>query len=275
MGCASLPRVRGGLRAAGAWACVVLAAAAIAGSAPVSAADASAPASEPETLVWDPWETMNRGIFAFNMELDEYLLEPVGRGWNFLVPEPGQKCVSHVFENLTMPVRIGNDILQLKPIQAIQDFFRLFANSVLGLGGCFDVATWRGMPNYDEDFGLTLGYWGVPSGPYLVLPFFGPSSPRDGVGLLADSFMAVHTFFLSFPILAGAFVVDTVNARALTLEEVAAERASALDFYSAVRGAYVQFRRGKLEGSGERGAEDAALEDDLYYFDEEEEVRDE
>ena len=215
-------------------------------------------------------DTIQLVNFWPNMELDEYLLEPAGRGWNFLIPEPGQKCISHVFENLTMPVRIGNDILQLKPIHAIQDFFRLFANSLLGLGGCFDVATWRGMPNYDEDFGLTLGYWGVPSGPYLVLPFFGPSSPRDGVGRLADSFMAVHSFFLSFPILAGALVIDTVNARAMTLEEIAAERASALDFYSAVRGAYVQFRRGKLRGSGERGAEDAALDDDLYYFDEEE-----
>ena len=268
MGLASPARMGGRWGAGGAWVCLMLVAAAISWSAPASAADASEPVSEPETLVWDPWEPMNRGIFAFNMELDEYLLEPAGRGWNFLIPEPGQKCISHVFENLTMPVRIGNDILQLKPIHAIQDFFRLFANSLLGLGGCFDVATWRGMPNYDEDFGLTLGYWGVPSGPYLVLPFFGPSSPRDGVGRLADSFMAVHSFFLSFPILAGAFVIDTVNARAMTLEEIAAERASALDFYSAVRGAYVQFRRGKLRGSGERGAEDAALDDDLYYFDE-------
>jgi len=227
-------------------------------------------AAEPETLVGDPWERMNRGTFEFNEKLDQYLLEPAGEGWDFLMPTVGQECLSHFFANLVMPVRVANDLLQLKPIQAIHDVFRLFANTALGLGGCFDVATRGGIPRYGEDFGLTLARWGVPAGPYLVLPFFGPSSPRDAFGLLVDSFGTVQAYFLSFPILAGAFVTNAVNERALNLEEVAAERASALDFYSAVRGAYVQFRAGKERGSDERGAEDAALDDDLYYFDEEE-----
>ena len=234
------------------------------------AAESAAPSDEPSTLVWDPWEPMNRGIFAFNEKLDLYVLEPAGKGWNFVVPTAGQECISNFFSNLVMPVRMANDLLQLKPVQAIHDFFRLFANTALGVGGCFDVASRGGIPKYGEDFGLTLGTWGVPAGPYLVLPFFGPSNPRDGFGLLVDSAGTVHAYFISFPILAGAFVTNAVNERALNLDDLAAERASALDFYSAVRGAYVQFRAGKLRGSGERGEEDAALDDDLYYFDEDE-----
>lgn len=235
-----------------------------------AAGESETASAEPETLVWDPWERMNRGIFAFNEKLDQYLLEPVARGWNFVLPTAGQDCISNFFANLVMPVRMANDLLQAKPIQATHDLFRLFANTALGLGGCFDVATRGGIPRYGEDFGLTLGHWGIPSGPYLVLPFFGPSNPRDGFGLLVDSFGTVHAYFISFPILAGAFVTNAVNERALSLEEVASERASALDFYSAVRGAYVQFRAGKIAGGGEAGAKDAALDDDLYYFDEEE-----
>jgi len=240
-------------------------------STPAASAESDSSDVEPTTLVRDPWERMNRGTFAFNETLDEYLLEPVGKGWNFVMPRPGQACLSHFFENLVMPVRMANDVLQLKPIQAVHDFFRFFANTSLGLGGCFDVATPGGIPRYGEDFGLTLARWGLPAGPYLVLPFFGPSSPRDAFGLLVDSAGAVQTYFLSFPILAGAFVTNAVNERALNLEELAAERASALDFYSAVRGAYVQFRAAKVRGSDSADAEAAALDDDLYYFDEEEE----
>ena len=227
-------------------------------------------------LAWDPWEPLNRRTFAFNETLDAWLLEPVATVWDFAVPHPVQRCFGNLFDHLVLPVRVANDLLQLKARKAIEDVFRFQANTLLGLGGCFDVATRGGITKHNEDFGQTLGHWGVPAGPYLVLPLLGPSNPRDGVGLLVDSTGAVQTFFISWPVLFGAAAFDIVNTRALSLEDLAAERASAFDFYAAVRSAYVQFRENRVYDRADAPAPPAAEQDeDLYYFDEDEELPDE
>jgi phospholipid-binding lipoprotein MlaA len=230
---------------------------------------------EGESLVWDPFEPVNRGIFQLNETLDVWFMEPVATGWDFLMPIRVQLCIHNFFTHLTLPVRFANDVLQLKLVKAFDDTGRFVVNSVVGVGGLFDPASHlAGIPRHDEDFGQTLGRWGVPPGPYLVLPLLGPSNPRDGVGLAVDSLGAVQTFFFSFPILASAAAVNAVNDRSLTLEEVRAERESAFDFYAAVRTGYSQFRE-NLVRDREVKPGSASADEDLYDLDDEEEYGDE
>lgn len=234
------------------------------------AADANpaAAADDDAALVWDPWEPMNRGIFAFNETLDDWVLEPVAIGWDFVLPDLVQSSVSNFFQHLLMPVRIANDLLQLKPFYAMEDSARFIFNTAFVVG-LFDSATVAGIPRHTEDFGQTLGRWGVPPGPYLVLPIFGPSSPRDTVGLAVDSVGAVQSFFITYYILIGAAAVNVVNERSQVIEEVRAERAAAFDFYVAVRGAHTQYRENQVRDRASKPAE--ADDEDLYYLDEEDE----
>ena len=215
----------------------------------------------------DPWERMNRGIFRFNEGLDRWVLEPVAKGWDWALPDPVQTSVGNFFDNLVFPVRLVNEVLQAKPARAYETAWRGVINSVGGLGGLFDVASHYQVYDSDEDFGQTLGYWGTPAGPYLVLPLFGPSSPRDTVGLAVDSFSQPHAWFVPFYVTFPAATVDLVNDRAAALETIAAERASAFDFYSFVRSAAIQYRENQVR---DRDPDLPPAADDLYYFDEDE-----
>jgi phospholipid-binding lipoprotein MlaA len=116
-------------------------------------------------VVHDPLERMNRGIFSFNEGLDRWFLEPVATGWDFVMPDPVETAIQRFFRNLGFPVVFVNDLLQGKPIAALQDVGRFALNSTAGIAGFFDPATEVGLPSHDEDFGQTLGVWGVPSGP--------------------------------------------------------------------------------------------------------------
>jgi phospholipid-binding lipoprotein MlaA len=230
---------------------------------------------EGESIVWDPLEPVNRGIFQLNETLDAWLMEPMATGWNFVLPTRVQLCIANFFTHLKLPVRFANDVLQLKLVKAFDDTGRFVVNTLVGVGGLFDPASHlAGIPVHDEDFGQTLGRWGVPPGPYLVLPLLGPSNPRDGVGLAVDSMGAVQTFFLSFPILASAAAVNAINDRSLTLEQVRAERESAFDFYAAVRTGYSQFRESRVHDRAVKPKR-ASADEDLYYLDDEEEYGDE
>ena len=213
---------------------------------------------------------MNRGIFQFNETLDAWLLEPVATGWDRVLPNRVQRCIANFFTHLVLPVRFANDLLQLKPVKAFDDTGRFVTNSLIGVGGLFDPATRFGIPKHDEDFGQTLGHWGVPAGPYLVLPILGPSNPRDTLGLAVDSVGAIQSFFLSLPVLASAGAVNAINDRSLTLEQVRAERASAFDFYAAVRNAYSQYRAARVRDR-EIEPKRESVDEDLYYLDDEEE----
>lgn len=229
---------------------------------------ASADVDPDSGLVWDPIEPVNRAVFVFNDTLDQWVVDPVASGWRFVLPHRVRLCVSNFFENLLIPVRFANDVLQAKPKVAFQDAGRFVINSWVGIGGLFDPASAGGIPKHTEDFGQTLGYWGVPPGPYLMLPILGPSNPRDALGLAVDSVGAVQSFFLSYYILLAAAAVDRINDRSMNLEEVRAERAAAFDFYAAVRGAYTQYRANQVR---DRAPATTQSEEDLYYPEEDEE----
>lgn len=213
----------------------------------------------------DPWEKMNRGIFWFNEKTDIYFVEPVARGWRFMTPSFFRTAVQNFSDFLLMPVVFGNDLLQLKPKQAVQDVGRVIYNASFGLVGLIDVASMIGIPQNDEDFGQTLGYWGVPSGPYLVLPVFGPATIRGGVGRLGDAAGGFYFTFLPIWATFTVRVVELINLRSRFIEEVDESRREAFDYYVFMRNAYLQNRRAKIDRA--RGEDVEALEvDDLYYF---------
>jgi hypothetical protein len=130
----------------------------------------------------DPLESWNRQVFKFNEGFDKYLLEPAATGWDWVLPEVAQTGVRNFFDNLGMPVTLVNDILQLKPLPALQDLSRIMINTTAGIGGFIDVATMVEIPENDEDFGQTLGRYGVPPGAYLVIPLLGSSTVRGRSG---------------------------------------------------------------------------------------------
>jgi phospholipid-binding lipoprotein MlaA len=138
------------------------------------------------TEVYDPWEGLNKRVYNFNYHLDSKLLFPIIRGYEWIMPTVAQKGVHNFFENIVDMRTLVNSLLQLAPEKAAQSAGRVLVNSTVGLLGLFDVATTMGIPQPSEDFGQTLGRWGVGAGPYLVLPALGPSTLRDGIGLIPD-----------------------------------------------------------------------------------------
>jgi len=136
--------------------------------------------------VADPWEGFNRGMYRFNFYFDKYIFLPVVTGYEFVTPDFVEDRISGVFNNLSEIRNLTNSMFQLKAAESATTLGRFLTNSTLGLGGMFDPATRFGLARQDQDFGKTLGYWGASSGPYLVLPIFGPSSLRDTGGLAVD-----------------------------------------------------------------------------------------
>lgn len=134
----------------------------------------------------DPLEGFNRAMYTFNDKLDIYVLKPVAKGYRAVAPSPVRHSVANFFSNLHDPVVMLNNLLQGKPGQAASDLGRFMFNSTVGIFGLFDVSSKMGLPKHDEDFGQTLAVWGVGDGPYLVLPFFGPSNMRDAPALVVD-----------------------------------------------------------------------------------------
>ncbi len=134
----------------------------------------------------DPFEDINRTVYEFNETVDDNLLEPASRAYKDHVPEVAQDRVSDFFGNLRDVSTLANQILQFKPLESAETLGRILVNSTIGLGGLFDVASDMGLTTDDEDFGQTMGVWGVEQGPYVVLPLLGPSTVRDGAGLFVD-----------------------------------------------------------------------------------------
>jgi phospholipid-binding lipoprotein MlaA len=229
----------------------------------------AAPAGEPVYVAGpnDPWEGFNRKIFWFNEKVDIWVLRPVAIGWDFVLPEIVQTGIRNIFANVRFPVIFVNDILQAKPLQAGEDLGRFLVNTTVGIGGIWDPARRIGLPGNNEDFGQTLGYWGVPPGPFLVLPLLGPSNPRDTVGLAADSATMVYPYFVAWYITAAITATRVINTRARYIEEIDENRATALDFYALQRNAYMAFRE-NLVNDFQPSAEPES--DDLYYFEDEE-----
>jgi len=201
-------------------------------------------------------------MFAFNDKVDVWVLEPTATGWAKVAPLRVRTSVSNFFSNLRFPIVTVNDLLQGKVVDAGSDVGRFAVNTTVGVLGFFDPASGWGLEKHDEDFGQTLGVWGVPPGPYLVLPLLGPSSPRDAAGSGVDYVLAVTPFFVDWWILGGARVVEVVDQRSLYLQEVRDAKRSAIDYYAFVRNAYIQRRRAQVSGGEEGGVEN---EEELYY----------
>lgn len=198
----------------------------------------------------DPWETFNRQTHAFNMTLDEYVLHPVAKGYADYVPDPIQDGVSNFFSNLGEPGNMLNNFLQGKFKRGIVSLGRFLINTTIGIGGIFDVASHMNLEYAPEDFGETLGVWGVKSGPYIVWPFLGPSTVRDTFSIPVDWATYPPTYYFwgegdktGYAIALGA--LDVINTRAQLLATDAMLQ-TALDPYVAVRDAYLQNRENKV-----------------------------
>ena len=137
----------------------------------------------------DPWENLNRKTHSFNMSLDDWLIRPIAETYDFIIPDFVQTGFSNVFDNLGTPVSAANNLIQFKPVGFISETSRFILNTTFGIFGLFDVASRLGIQERSEDFGQSLGYWGLKGGPYIVIPFFGPSSVRDGFSLAPDYYL--------------------------------------------------------------------------------------
>ncbi|KQV49672.1 VacJ family lipoprotein [Massilia sp. Root335] len=203
-------------------------------------------ASGPQRDPADPLEPLNRATFRFNDALDRHIAQPVARTYNRVVPRPVRTGVDNVFSNLGDVTVMFNDFAQLRLMDGMNDLMRVAVNSTFGLLGVLDIATPAGIARHDQDFGLTLGHYGVPGGPYLVLPLFGPSTFRDAAGFGVDQYAAPVN--RTRPAVRNTlWGVDFVSTRARYLNATNLLEQAALDRYLFVRDAYLGRRRSLLD----------------------------
>ncbi len=216
----------------------------------------------------DPYESYNRSMFAFNDTVDTYIMKPVAKGYQAITPDPVDKGITNFFSNLDDIFVIINDLLQLKLGRAVSDTSRFVVNSTVGLLGFIDVASDIGLPKHEEDFGQTMGYWGVGSGPYLVLPFFGPSNIRDTAGFVVDAEMSLNVIYddMSDAHQYGLISLYYIDRRADLLKASDIIEETALDPYSFIRDAWMQRRRNLIYDGNppDDFNEDDLFEDDLF-----------
>ncbi len=196
----------------------------------------------------DPFERVNRAVFSFNETADEYVIKPVAEAYKFVLPEFVRTGVTNFFSNINDVLIAANNLLQGKPSNAASDIGRFLVNSTIGILGLFDVATDMGLDKNREDFGQTLGVWGVADGPYMVLPFFGASNARDTVGLVVDietDFM-LNTNKLDSDEKLAVNGLRVINRRADLLDAGQLLEDAAFDKYSFVRDGYIQRRRSQV-----------------------------
>ena len=193
---------------------------------------------------YDPLEKFNEAMFSFNRGLDRYVLKPVAKAYDFVVPDEIQQMISRAFANINVVPRFVNNLLQAKWAGAGREISRFLINSVVGIGGLWDIAKVEfNIEASKADFGQTLGKWGTPPGPYLVLPFLPPLTFRDGIGYAVDGAMDPLSYVLPFIWERLVMkIVDTINDRSLNLDLFQGFEETTVDFYSAVRNAYLQRR---------------------------------
>ena len=197
----------------------------------------------------DRWEATNRKIYKFNKGVDRYALKPAATVYRTVIPKPGRQAVTNAYNNYGEPLTFVNDLLQGKIKKAFRSLDRFLLNTTLGVGGIVDVATDMGRPEEPEDFGQTFAQWGIKSGPYLMLPFLGPSTLRDAFGTGFDFFAQPADYgrnAIFHPTLlwkAGQITTRFVNLRA-RIEDQGGDAllASSLDEYTLVKSAYLQNR---------------------------------
>ena len=210
---------------------------------------ASGPAANPQ----DPLEPFNRGVTRFNDSLDEAVLKPVATVYRDATPDMVRTGVSNFFENLRDVWSFVNATLQLRPREASENFMRFNINTVFGLGGLLDVASEIGIERTRLDFGQTLGRWGVPAGPYLVLPIFGPSSVRDAAGFSVEARGDLIQGLSDVHMRNSLYALRAVETRANLLRATSMLEGAALDKYSFTRDVYLRRRQSQIEDLIERG----------------------
>lgn len=215
----------------------------------------------------DPLEPFNRGVDSFNTALDDAVFKPVATAYRDVLPQPVRTGVGNFFGNIGDAWSFVNALLQGRAQAAAESFMRLSINTVFGLGGLLDIATEAGIERQSLDFGLTLGRWGVSSGPYVVLPFLGPSSLRDSAGRVVDGQGSVLEIVDHVPTRNSLYVLEKVDARSGLLRATDMLGGVALDKYSFTRDVYLQ-RRDRLV-SDLRGEDEADDYDNENYDDEE------
>lgn len=217
-------------------------------------------AHSPPTTPHDPIEPVNRAMFSFNQTLDHYVLRPVATGYHAVTPDPVESGVGNFFDNVLAPITIVNSLLQLKFASFNIALGRFLINSTVGIGGLFDVASALDIKDPDEDLGQTLGYWGLGRGAYLVLPFFGPSSGRDFVGDVGDTFLNPINYIdslaarLSLKLL---YIVDT-RVEFLAFDQVLKQQ---FDPYIFVRNYYLKSRHAAVQDVADGDVERVTVPD--------------
>lgn len=213
----------------------------------------------------DPFEGFNRAIYLFNDKADRYVLKPIAQGYQTITPAPVRKGVSNFFSNLREPIVFLNNALQGKFGDAASDLGRFLTNSTVGVLGIFDVAQHIGLERHNEDFGQTLGVWGVGEGPYLVLPFIGPSNLRDGPSLYVDHQAHPLEYMEEQSTASKLRAVDVVDTRARLLDAGdILEQAAGEDPYVFVREAYRQRRRSQINDGGAGGSTPSAVDPSIF-----------
>jgi phospholipid-binding lipoprotein MlaA len=194
----------------------------------------------------DPWEHTNRQVFAFNDYVDAKVLKPVATGYQKVVPGFAREGVNNFFDNIEDVGTSINNFLQGKPGHGLSDAARFLVNTVFGVAGLWDVATPLGLEKHNEDFGQTLGVWGVESGPFVVLPFLGPSSARDAPARFVDPSWYWGDYVHPESLYWGFWTLDKIRIRANLLQAESVLEGAALDRYTFIRDAWLQRRRSQV-----------------------------
>ena len=223
---------------------------------PMLAAGCATSSADPEAVAEarstnDPIEPVNRFFYRVNDGLDSVILRPAAVAYNYVLPETVRQHTHYFLVNLSNPVTLADDMLQGKPRRAGDTLMRLLINSTVGVAGVFDVATGWGYPEHSTDFGVTLAVWGFNEGPYLFLPLFGPSNPRDAIGLGGDIALDPFTWVGKGPTVTGLsygrFAVSALDIRASLVGQIDQIKAGALDPYATFRSLYRQHRASVIQ----------------------------
>ena len=196
---------------------------------------------------WDPWEPFNEKTFWFNRQADRFVLKPVAKGYNAVLPDPIRAGIANMFDNLDVTRRLVNNFLQLRFDGAGRELARFAINSTVGVAGLFDVAGHLDIAKSDRDTGQTLGIYGIGNGPYLVVPFLHPFTVRDFVGFLFDEAMYPLSYFIPTGAIVGMTATETISDRAATIDRFEGVEDSVVDLYGSVRDVYFQRRAADLK----------------------------
>lgn len=209
----------------------------------------------------DPYEKINRKIYAFNVNIDKYILKPPAEAYAKIVPSKIRAGVNNVYNNLNMMPTIANDILQADLQSTIKDSWRFIANTTIGIGGIFNPASTFGLPPHSNDLGLTFAKWGDKKSPYIMLPFLGPTTIRDGVGLMFDyTFFTIYPYLHSDPLIYSILALRYIDLRAQMLDTDKLINLS-MDKYAFIRDAYLQHRNYLINGE-QKTSEDLYIDEE-------------